>query len=86
DSENVSLQTARFSLVGWMTLSNGEIAGGDVWLNEGGASWLGVNTTHTFSVDNPHAQISREQPGLQLYIPDTRITLYGKPWPSGAFT
>lgn len=84
--DNVALQTARFSLEGWMTLSKGEIAGGDVWLKQGGASWLGDNTTHTLSVDNLTAQISREQPGWQFYIPDTRITLDGKPWPSGALT
>ncbi|MEA5720421.1 hypothetical protein ONQ97_26950, partial [Salmonella enterica subsp. enterica serovar Virginia] len=35
--DNVALQTARFSLEGWMTLSKGEIAGGDVWLKQGGA-------------------------------------------------
>ncbi|ESJ73281.1 hypothetical protein CFSAN001075_22928 [Salmonella enterica subsp. enterica serovar Hartford str. CFSAN001075] len=68
--DNVALQTARFSLEGWMTLSKGEIAGGDVWLKQGGASWLGDNTTHTLSVDNLTAQISREQPGWQFYIPD----------------
>ncbi|EHR1566150.1 AsmA2 domain-containing protein YhdP [Salmonella enterica] len=84
--DNVALQTARFSLEGWMTLSKGEIAGGDVWLKQGGASWLGDNATHTLSVDNLTAQISREQPGWQFYIPDTRITLDGKPWPSGALT
>lgn len=84
--DNVALQTARFSLEGWMTLSKGEIAGGDVWLKQGGASWLGDNTTHTLSVDNLTAQISREQPGWQFYIPDTRITLDGKPRPSGALT
>lgn len=49
-----------------MTLSKGEIAGGDVWLKQGGASWLGDNTTHTLSVDNLTAQISREQPGWQF--------------------
>ena len=84
--DNVALQTARFSLEGWMTLSKGEISGGDVWLKKGGASWLGDNHTHTLSVDNLTAHISREQPGWQFSIPDTRITLDGKPWPSGALT
>ena len=82
--DNVALETARFSLEGWMTISKGEIAGGDVWLKQGGASWKGDNNTHTLSVDNLTAHISREQPGWQFSIPDTRITMDGKAWPRGA--
>ena len=82
--DNVALETARFSLEGWMTISKGEIAGGDVWLKQGGASWKGDNTPHTLSVDNLTAHISREQPGWQFSIPDTRITMDGKAWPRGA--
>lgn len=82
--DNVALETARFSLEGWMNISKGEIAGGDVWLKKGGASWKGENTTHTLAVDNLTAHISREQPGWQFAIPDTRITMDGKRWPSGA--
>jgi uncharacterized protein YhdP len=47
---------------------------GDVWLKKGGASWLGENRTHTLSVDNLTAHISREEAGWQFSIPDTRIT------------
>lgn len=36
------------------------------------------------SVDNLTAHISREQPGWQFSIPDTRITMDGKAWPRGA--
>ncbi|HAU5592323.1 TPA: AsmA2 domain-containing protein [Citrobacter amalonaticus] len=82
--DNVALETARFSLEGWMTISKGEIAGGDVWLKQGGASWKGDNNLHTLSVDNLTAHISREQPGWQFSIPDTRITMDGKAWPRGA--
>lgn len=82
--DNVALETARFSLEGWMTISKGEIAGGDVWLKQGGASWKGDNNLHTLSVDNLTAHISREQPGWQFSIPVTRITMDGKAWPRGA--
>ncbi len=62
------------------------VTGGDVWLKQGGASWLGEKQTHTLSVDNLTAHITRENPGWQFSIPDTRITMDGKPWPSGALT
>ncbi|CAH5955971.1 hypothetical protein AN2351V1_0473, partial [Citrobacter koseri] len=84
--DNVALQTARFSLEGWMTLTKGEVSSGDIWLKQGGASWQGDNHSHTLSVDNLTAHITREQPGWQFYIPDTRITLDSKPWPRGALT
>ena len=84
--DNVALQTARFSLEAWMTISKGVVSGGDVWLKKGGASWLGENRTHTLSVDNLTAHISREEAGWQFSIPDTRITMDDKPWPSGALT
>ncbi len=69
-----------------MTIDKGDVTGGDVWLKQGGASWLGEKQTHTLSVDNLTAHITRENPGWQFSIPDTRITMDGKPWPSGALT
>ncbi|EER8185899.1 AsmA2 domain-containing protein [Escherichia coli] len=80
--DNIALETAQFSLEGWMTIDKGDVTGGDVWLKQGGASWLGEKQTHTLSV----AHITRENPGWQFSIPDTRITMDGKPWPSGALT
>ncbi|ENF4408096.1 AsmA2 domain-containing protein YhdP [Escherichia coli] len=84
--DNIALETAQFSLEGWMTIDKGNVTGGDVWLKQGGASWLGEKETHTLSVDNLTAHITRENPGWQFSIPDTRITMDGKPWPSGALT
>ncbi|HAN4546847.1 TPA: AsmA2 domain-containing protein YhdP [Escherichia coli] len=84
--DNIALETAQFSLEGWMTIDKGDVTGGDVWLKQGGASWLGEKQTHTLSVDNLTAHITRENPGWQFSIPDTRITMDGKPWPSGALT
>lgn len=84
--DNIALETAQFSLEGWMTIDKGDVTGGDVWLKQGGASWLGEKQTHTLSVDNLTAHITRENPGWQFSIPDTRITMDGKPRPSGALT
>ncbi len=84
--DNIALETAQFSLEGWMTIDKGDVTGGDVWLKQGGASWLDEKQTHTLSVDNLTAHITRENPGWQFSIPDTRITMDGKPWPSGALT
>ncbi|EGJ7502695.1 AsmA2 domain-containing protein [Escherichia coli] len=84
--DNIALETAQFSLEGWMTIDKGDVTGGDVWLKQGGASWLGEKQTHTLSVDNLTAHITRENLGWQFSIPDTRITMDGKPWPSGALT
>ncbi|ENR2361201.1 AsmA2 domain-containing protein YhdP [Escherichia coli] len=84
--DNIALETAQFSLEGWMTIDKGDVTGGDVWLKQGGASWLGEKETHTLSVDNLTAHITRENPGWQFSIPDTRITMDSKPWPSGALT
>ncbi len=39
--DNIALETAQFSLEGWMTIDKGDVTGGDVWLKQGGASWLG---------------------------------------------
>ncbi len=55
--DNIALETAQFSLEGWMTIDKGDVTGGDVWLKQGGASWLGEKQTHTLSVDNLTAHI-----------------------------
>ena len=85
--DNVALDSARFSLEGWMTVSKGEIASGDVLLKKGGASWQGEAKTHRLSVDNLTAHVTRTgEQGWQFAIPSTRVTLDDKPWPQGALT
>jgi uncharacterized protein YhdP len=32
--DNIALQSARFSLEGWMTIDKGDVASGDVWLKK----------------------------------------------------
>ncbi|WP_312952941.1 AsmA2 domain-containing protein YhdP [Superficieibacter sp.] len=83
--DNVALETARFSLEGWIDLTKGELSGGDVWLKKGGASWKGDDKTHHLAVDNLTAHITGgTQTGWEFRIPDTRITIDDKPWPQGA--
>lgn len=84
--DNVALQRARFSLEGWLTLTDGDIAAGDVWLKQGGAAWKGDNQSHDMSVDNLTAHVTRQGANWQFSIPDTRITMDGKAWPRGALT
>ncbi len=76
--DNIALQTARFSLEGWMTIDKGDIASGDVWLKKGGASWQGDGQPHRLTVDNLTAHIFREKQGWGFDIPDTRISIDGK--------
>ncbi|STV10384.1 membrane protein [Klebsiella pneumoniae subsp. ozaenae] len=81
---NIALKSARFSLEGWMTIEKGDVASGDVWLKKGGASWQGDNEVHHLSVDNLTAHLSHDKQSWAFYIPDTRIAIDDKPWPSGA--
>ncbi|WLI76772.1 AsmA2 domain-containing protein YhdP [Kosakonia sp. H02] len=85
--DNVALESARFSLEGWMTLNKGEIESGDVWLKKGGASWQGNNNaTHRMTVDNLTTHISRQKQGWQFDVPVTNIAIDDKPWPQGALS
>lgn len=77
--DNIALEAAQFSLEGWVTIDKGDVTDGDVWLKQDGASWLGERQTHALSVDNLTARITRENPDWQFSIPDTRITMGGKP-------
>jgi uncharacterized protein YhdP len=76
--DNIALQNARFSLEGWMTIDKGDVASGDVWLKKGGASWQGKQP-HRLTVDNLTAHVFREKQGWGFHIPDTRISIDGKP-------
>ncbi|ATF90843.1 AsmA2 domain-containing protein YhdP [Cedecea neteri] len=85
--DNVDLKSARFSLEAWMDVKEGDISGGSIWLKKGGASWPGTdNVTHSLSVDNLTAQVSREKSSWQLSIPSTNITLDDQAWPKGSLS
>lgn len=81
--DNTSLDSARFSLAAWMSVKNGEVHDGDIWLKKGGANWQGDRQSHHLSVDNLTAHISRFNSGWNLSIPQTRFITDGQPWPHG---
>ncbi|EKK5220977.1 AsmA2 domain-containing protein YhdP [Cronobacter sakazakii] len=82
--DNVDLTSAQFSLEAWMTLRDGEVEGGDIWLKQGGTTWRGEDRSHRLSVDNLTAHISRADDAWQVAIPQTRVTVDDKPWPAGS--
>ncbi len=81
--DKTRLDSANFTLNAWMDISNGDIAGGAIHLQTGGAAWQGDNTTHHLNVDNLLAHISRVQGGWQLKVPQTRFITDGQAWPQG---
>lgn len=46
--QNMQLETARFSTEGWMTLTNGAFASGDIWLKQGRELERGKPSASTF--------------------------------------
>ncbi|MGG7448604.1 AsmA2 domain-containing protein YhdP [Kosakonia oryzendophytica] len=84
--DNVALDSARFSLEGWMALNKGVVESGDVWLKRGGASWQGDNRLHRMTVDNLTAHVSRQQQGWQFDVPATRIAIDDRAWPQGSLS
>ena len=84
--DNVDLQTAKFTLEAWMDIKDGDIAGGNIWLKQGGASWAGKSSSHQLSVDNLMAHVNRSDASWDLAIPSTNITLDGKTWPKGSLS
>ena len=81
--DNTTLDSARFSLAAWLSVQNGDIHDGDVWLKRGGANWHGDQQAHHLSVDNLTAHISRYNSGWSVAIPQTRFITDGQPWPHG---
>lgn len=81
--DNTSLNSARFSLAGWMSLKEGEIYDGDIQLKKGGASWRGDKQPHQLTVDNVTAHIARINSGWRIELPQTNLVTDGKPWPDG---
>jgi uncharacterized protein (TIGR02099 family) len=84
--DNIDLKNAEFSLEAWVDIRKGDVAGGNIWLKQGGTSWKGNKSDHTLSVDNLMAQVNRDQAGWNLTIPSTNITLDGKTWLEGSLS
>ncbi len=84
--DNVSLDSARFSLAAWLSLEQGEVYAGDVWLKKGGADWHGDQRDHRLEVDNLTAHMARVNNGWSLTVPQTRLKTDGVTWPQGQFS
>lgn len=84
--DNIDLQSAQFSLEAWMDVKDGDIAGGNIWLKQGGTQWKGTDSTHHLTVDNLVARVNRSESGWNLAIPSTNITLDAQTWPKGSLS
>ena len=83
--DNTTLQRARFSLAAWLSLKEGEIYDGDVWLKQGGAHWQGDKRPHRLEVDNLGLHLARWRSGWTVTVPQNNLRTDGEPWPKGHF-
>jgi uncharacterized protein (TIGR02099 family) len=83
--DNTTLQRARFSLAAWLSLKEGEIYDGDVWLKQGGAHWQGDKQPHRLEVDNLTLHLARWRSGWTVTMPQNSLRTDGKAWPKGHF-
>lgn len=81
--DNTSLDSARFSLAAWLSLKQGEVYDGDIWLKQGGASWQGDQREHRLDVDNVTAHVTRANGGWAIQLPETNLQTDGEAWPKG---
>ena len=82
--DNTTLQRARFS-GGWLSLKEGEIYDGDVWLKQGGAHWQGDKRPHRPEVDNLGLHLARWRSGWTVTVPQNNLRTDGEPRPKGHF-
>lgn len=84
--DNTTLQSARFSLAAWLSLKEGEVYDGDVWLKRGGARWLGEKQPHRLEVDNLTLHLARWRSGWTVSVPQNNLRTDGVAWPQGHFS
>ncbi|MGD8108235.1 AsmA2 domain-containing protein YhdP [Pantoea sp. FN0302] len=84
--DNTTLQSARFSLAAWLSLREGEVYDGDVWLKQGGARWQGDKQPHRLEVDNLTMHLARWRSGWTVTVPQNSLRTDGQPWPKGHFS
>lgn len=84
--DNTSLDSARFSLAAWVSLREGEVYDGDIWLKQGGAGWQGDQRPHRLDVDNVTAHVRRVNSGWSIDVPQTNLKTDGEAWPKGQFS
>ncbi|RLM27539.1 TIGR02099 family protein [Brenneria alni] len=83
---NTGLESADFSLAAWLNVRKGDIQSGDVFLNQGTATWGEAENTHRLNVDDMVLHVSREKNGWQLTVPALNLTTDGVAWPKGQFS
>ncbi len=84
--DNTTLQSARFSLAAWLSLKEGEVYDGDVWLKQGGARWQGDKQAHRLDVDNLTMHLARWRSGWTVTVPQNSLRTDGQAWPKGHFS
>ena len=84
--DNTSLDSARFSLAAWVSLKEGNVYDGDIWLKQGGATWQGDQRGHRLDVDNVTAHVTRVNSGWAIRVPETNLQTDGGAWPKGQFS
>ena len=84
--DNTTLQRARFSLAAWLSLKEGEVYDGDVWLKQGGAHWQGDKRAHRLGVDNLTLHLARWRSGWTVSVPQNNLRTDGVAWPQGHVT
>ncbi|MFS2221349.1 AsmA2 domain-containing protein YhdP [Pantoea sp. B65] len=84
--DNTSLDSARFSLAAWLSLKQGEVYAGDIWLKKGGAGWQGDRRAHRLDVDNVTAHVTRVNSGWSVKVPQTNLKTDDEAWPQGQFS
>ncbi|WP_275555573.1 AsmA2 domain-containing protein YhdP [Mixta sp. Marseille-Q2659] len=84
--DNTTLQSARFSLAAWLSLKEGEVYDGDVWLKQGGARWQGDKQAHRLEVDNLTMHLARWHSGWTVTVPQNSLRTDGVAWPQGHFS
>lgn len=84
--DNTTLQSARFSLAAWLSLKEGEVYDGDVWLKQGGAHWQGDKQSHRLEVDNLTMHLARWRSGWTISVPQNSLRTDGEAWPKGHFS
>lgn len=80
---NTGLESADFSLAAWLNVRDGSIHSGDVFLNQGTATWKEGENGHRLNIDDMVLHVSRQENGWQLNVPVLNVATDGVAWPTG---
>ncbi|TPG61857.1 AsmA2 domain-containing protein YhdP [Ewingella americana] len=83
---NTGLESADFSLAAWLTVRNGDIYAGDVWVKNGAATWTSGGQGHRLDVENLTLHGSRQGNGWQVDAQQLNLKTDGQAWPKGSLS